>query len=196
MTRQRHLKLFIFTIVLAGLFWGLPPGIQQAQAVFGVENSTPVTFTTANPTINLQVTSATLVIVHVTTEDGIAATNVSDPTNGNYTLAHAVGDTSDPPRVETWYLANPTAGSKTITVTIAASTGGRTLSRGDDLLKEIGQVAQTVQKHFIEERRIPMWATPFVMAVVLGLFSLEWYLRRRRLFPRSCQRTWSRNTVT
>jgi hypothetical protein len=62
---------------------------------------------------------------------------------------------------------------------IAASTGGKYVSRGDDLLKEIEGYAQKAEKRFVEETRFPMWATPFVMAIVLGLLSSEWYLRRR-----------------
>ncbi|NIS71595.1 MAG: hypothetical protein GTO12_22495 [Proteobacteria bacterium] len=62
---------------------------------------------------------------------------------------------------------------------IAASTGGEYLSRGDDLFKEIEGYAQKVERQFIEETRLPMWATPLVMAIVLGLLSSEWYFRRR-----------------
>jgi hypothetical protein len=62
---------------------------------------------------------------------------------------------------------------------IAASTGGKYSSRGDDLFKEIEEYAQKAEKRFVEETRFPMWATPVVMAIVLGLLSSEWYLRRR-----------------
>ena len=62
---------------------------------------------------------------------------------------------------------------------ISASTGGKTLSQGDDLLKEIEEYARAAEKRFIEERRLPMWATPIVMAIVLGLLASEWYFRRR-----------------
>lgn len=62
---------------------------------------------------------------------------------------------------------------------ISASTGGKYLAKGDDLLKEIEVYTQKAEKHFIEEKRLPMWATPFVMAVVLFLLSAEWYFRRR-----------------
>ena len=126
MPRQRHIKLFIFIIVLAGLLWGFPPGIQQARAQIGLENTaSSVAFDAANPTINLTVTSATLVLVHVMTKDGTAATNVSDSVDGDYTrVDNAVaGDTGTPPRVETWYLADPTPGPRTITVTIGACLG-------------------------------------------------------------------------
>jgi uncharacterized membrane protein len=61
---------------------------------------------------------------------------------------------------------------------ISTSTGGKYMSREDDLLREIEGYAQKGQKQFIEERRFPMWATPFVMAVVLGLLCSEWYFRR------------------
>ncbi len=62
---------------------------------------------------------------------------------------------------------------------IAASTGGKYSSRGDDLFKEIEEYAKKAEKRFVEETRFPMWATPLVMAIVLGLLSSEWYLRRR-----------------
>ena len=62
---------------------------------------------------------------------------------------------------------------------ISASTGGKSLSQGDNLLKEIEGYARAAQKQFIEERRLPMWSTPIVMAIILGLFSSEWYFRRR-----------------
>jgi uncharacterized membrane protein len=62
---------------------------------------------------------------------------------------------------------------------IAAFTGGRYLPKGDDLLKAIEAYAQKKERRFIEEKRLPMWATPLVMAIVLGLLSSEWYLRRR-----------------
>ena len=61
---------------------------------------------------------------------------------------------------------------------IAASTGGKYSSRGDDLYKQIEGYAKKAEKRFVEETRLPMWATPIVMAIVLGLLSSEWYLRR------------------
>jgi uncharacterized membrane protein len=62
---------------------------------------------------------------------------------------------------------------------ISASTGGKYISQLEELTKEIERHAQKVQRQFIEEKRWPIWATPFVMAIVLGLLSSEWYLRRR-----------------
>jgi uncharacterized membrane protein len=62
---------------------------------------------------------------------------------------------------------------------ISASTGGKTMSRSDELTKEIERHAQKAQTQFIEEKRLPIWATPFAMAIALGLLSSEWYLRRR-----------------
>lgn len=61
---------------------------------------------------------------------------------------------------------------------IAASTGGKYSSPGDDLYQQIEGYAKKAEKRFIEETRLPMWATPLVMAIVLGLLSSEWYLRR------------------
>ena len=62
---------------------------------------------------------------------------------------------------------------------IAAVTGGKYLSRGDDLLKAVEGYARKMERRFIEEKRLPIWATPLMMAIVLGLVSSEWYLRRR-----------------
>jgi hypothetical protein len=62
---------------------------------------------------------------------------------------------------------------------IAASTGGKYLAPGDDLLSEIEEYARKAEKKFIEEKHLPIWATPFVMAFVLALLSSEWYFRRR-----------------
>jgi uncharacterized membrane protein len=62
---------------------------------------------------------------------------------------------------------------------IAASTGGKYVTPQDDLLSEIEEYARKAEKTFIEEKHLPIWATPFVMAVVLALLSSEWYFRRR-----------------
>jgi uncharacterized membrane protein len=62
---------------------------------------------------------------------------------------------------------------------IATSTGGKYLAPGDDLLSEIEKYARQAEKKFIEEKLLPIWATPFAMAIVLVLLSSEWYFRRR-----------------
>jgi hypothetical protein len=62
---------------------------------------------------------------------------------------------------------------------ISAATGGKHLAPGDNLLEEIEGRVKMVEKEFIEEKRFPIWATPFVMAVVFGLLCSEWYFRRR-----------------
>jgi hypothetical protein len=62
---------------------------------------------------------------------------------------------------------------------IAASTGGKYLPRQDDLLREIEAHGQKAEKRFTEEKHLPIWATPAAMVIVLGILSLEWYLRRR-----------------
>jgi hypothetical protein len=62
---------------------------------------------------------------------------------------------------------------------IAASTGGKYLVPSDDLLSEIQEYARKAKKKFIEEKHLPIWATPFVMVVVLAFLSSEWYFRRR-----------------
>jgi uncharacterized membrane protein len=62
---------------------------------------------------------------------------------------------------------------------IAASTGGKYLVPSDDLLSEIQEYARKAKKKFIEEKHLPIWATFFVMVVVLAFLSSEWYFRRR-----------------
>ena len=62
---------------------------------------------------------------------------------------------------------------------ISTSTGGKYMPRKDELTKQIEQYAQKAEKQFVEEKRVPLWATAFVMAIVLALLSSEWYLRRR-----------------
>jgi uncharacterized membrane protein len=62
---------------------------------------------------------------------------------------------------------------------IAESTGGKILLPGDNLLEGIEGHVRTAERHFTEETRFPIWATPFVMIMVLGLLASEWFLRRR-----------------
>jgi uncharacterized membrane protein len=62
---------------------------------------------------------------------------------------------------------------------IAASTGGKYLSQQGDLVKEIEAFGQKAERRFVEERHLPMWATPLAMVIVLSTLSIEWYLRRR-----------------
>jgi len=62
---------------------------------------------------------------------------------------------------------------------ISASTGGKFMGRGEDLLKEIERYTRNAGNRFIEERRSSIWASPFVMAFVLGFLIVEWYFRRR-----------------
>jgi uncharacterized membrane protein len=62
---------------------------------------------------------------------------------------------------------------------ISASTGGKFLSRGDEIIKEIEGRARKGESRFIEEKRSSVWARPFVMIFVLGFLTAEWYFRRR-----------------
>jgi uncharacterized membrane protein len=62
---------------------------------------------------------------------------------------------------------------------IAESTGGKYLAPEDDLLSAIEEYARKAEKKFVEEKHLPIWATPFVMVIVLALLSSEWYFRRR-----------------
>jgi uncharacterized membrane protein len=63
--------------------------------------------------------------------------------------------------------------------TVSASTGGKSLARGEDLLKEIEAFREKGQNSFFEEKRIPLWSMPYALAVILVLLGTEWYLRRR-----------------
>jgi hypothetical protein len=62
---------------------------------------------------------------------------------------------------------------------ISAATGGKFLLRNEDLLKEVEGYARKAESQFIEETRSSIWASPFVMVLVLGFLIAEWYFRRR-----------------
>ncbi len=62
---------------------------------------------------------------------------------------------------------------------IAESTGGKLVSPGDNISEVIEERLRTAERYFIEERQFPVWATPFVMIIVIGLLASEWFLRRR-----------------
>ena len=63
--------------------------------------------------------------------------------------------------------------------TISIATGGRFLSRGDDLLKEIETYAEKTESRFIELRSSALWEKPYTFIFILILLATEWYLRRR-----------------
>ena len=63
--------------------------------------------------------------------------------------------------------------------TVSASTGGKSLARGEDLLKEIEAFRDKGQSSFVEEKRFPLWTMPYALAAILVLLGTEWYLRRR-----------------
>jgi hypothetical protein len=62
---------------------------------------------------------------------------------------------------------------------IAASTGGRFLVGSNNLLEEIEAYGKRGQRRFIEETHLPLWATPYILAILLALLGMEWYLRRK-----------------
>jgi len=62
---------------------------------------------------------------------------------------------------------------------ISASTGGKLLSKNDDLLKEIGSYAGRSESHFIEVSTSPLWGRVYIFILILMLLTTEWYLRRR-----------------
>ena len=62
---------------------------------------------------------------------------------------------------------------------IAETTEGKILSNGKDLLEELKIHAERSQEHFVEEKRLPLWGTPYGLAFILVSLGIEWYLRRR-----------------
>jgi hypothetical protein len=62
---------------------------------------------------------------------------------------------------------------------VAASTGGRFLVGSADLLREIEAYGKRGQHSFVEEKRLPLWATTYTLAILLALLGMEWYLRRK-----------------
>jgi hypothetical protein len=62
---------------------------------------------------------------------------------------------------------------------VSTSTGGKFLLRSEDLLKEVEDLARKGESRFVEEKRASVWASPFVMVLVLGFLIVEWYFRRR-----------------
>jgi hypothetical protein len=62
---------------------------------------------------------------------------------------------------------------------ISASTGGKSLARGSDLLKEMEAYREKSGSRFVEEKRFPLWSMPYVLISVLALLGAEWYLRRK-----------------
>ena len=62
---------------------------------------------------------------------------------------------------------------------ISTATGGRFLSREDDLLREIENYAEKTESRFIELRSSALWEKPYTFIFILILLVTEWYLRRR-----------------
>jgi uncharacterized membrane protein len=62
---------------------------------------------------------------------------------------------------------------------IVETMGGKILSSGKDLLKEAEIYAEKTKEYFVEEKHLPLWGTPPLLALILALLGLEWYLRRR-----------------
>jgi uncharacterized membrane protein len=62
---------------------------------------------------------------------------------------------------------------------VSASTGGKFLSRTDDLLKEIENVSGKVTNRFIQEKRFSIWNSLSLLILIVACLSVEWYYRRR-----------------
>ena len=63
--------------------------------------------------------------------------------------------------------------------TVSASTGGKFLSRNDDLLKEVENYAGKVNNRFLEEKRFSVWNSLSLLILIVACLSVEWYYRRR-----------------
>ena len=63
--------------------------------------------------------------------------------------------------------------------TVSASTGGKFLSRNDDLLKEVESYAGKVNNRFVEEKRFSVWNSLSLLILIVACLSVEWYYRRR-----------------
>jgi hypothetical protein len=62
---------------------------------------------------------------------------------------------------------------------ITASTGGKMLRTGDEVLNEMEDYAKKYDKRFIEEKRLPIRENLYILTAILFLLAMEWYLRRR-----------------
>ncbi len=62
---------------------------------------------------------------------------------------------------------------------ISASTRGKTLTGRDEFLAEIKPYEEGVHNRFVEESRHPLWDTAYILILLLGLLTMEWYFRRR-----------------
>ena len=61
----------------------------------------------------------------------------------------------------------------------ASASGGKLVFTGDELLREIEDLAKKKENRYVEEKTKPFWANPYFLAIVLALLMPEWYLRRR-----------------
>ena len=62
---------------------------------------------------------------------------------------------------------------------ISAATGGKVLPAGEDPVQEIRTYLDKKTKTFVEERQMPLWSLPYIVAFAVGLLGVEWFLRRR-----------------
>ena len=62
---------------------------------------------------------------------------------------------------------------------IATATGGKVLSKSENLLKEVEDAIGKGERHFWEETKMPIWGSLYGFITILALLSSEWYLRRR-----------------
>ena len=62
---------------------------------------------------------------------------------------------------------------------ISASTGGKILTASDAIIDELEQYGKKSRKRFIVESGFPLWGNAYIFILLIGLLTVEWYLRRR-----------------
>jgi uncharacterized membrane protein len=66
---------------------------------------------------------------------------------------------------------------------VAAETGGKMVSDGDNARTAVAVYAEKGRKSVVEMKEIPLWSTFYAIAALVTLLSAEWYLRRRWGLP-------------
>ncbi len=64
-------------------------------------------------------------------------------------------------------------------IRLAQLTGGKFVDDSQQLDELMKVSRRTTQPRLMEQTRLPLWGTAFVLAFVLAILSLEWFLRRR-----------------
>lgn len=62
---------------------------------------------------------------------------------------------------------------------IAELTGGKMFYNPEDLLKELESYSMREKRNLFKEKKLTLFSFPFFILSLIGLLSIEWYLRRR-----------------